>query len=156
MKNNWKKYVAAFLLVSCMLMMMFGCTNKENESSSNPETAVETLKIGMLGLDIKTACIILAQKLGYFKEEGVNVEFENISNLGDGVTALDQGKLDILPFGIIPTCTFLSQGSDLYIIAGTISEGSEIIVTPENANSIHSAEDFIGKNWVPRMETATW
>ena len=41
----------------------------------------------MLGLDIKTACIILAQQLGFFEEEGVNVEFENISNLGDGITA---------------------------------------------------------------------
>lgn len=61
-------------------MMMFGCADdqdtKEAESGENAETVVETLKIGMLGLDIKTACIILAQQLGFFEEEGVNVEFE--------------------------------------------------------------------------------
>jgi NitT/TauT family transport system substrate-binding protein len=152
------KYGTAILLLICIVMMMFGCADdqdtKEAESGENAETVVETLKIGMLGLDIKTACIILAQQLGFFEEEGVNVEFENISNLGDGITALDRGKLDILPFGVIPTCTFVSQGSDIYVIAGTISEGREIIVTPENADSINRAEDFIGKKiGCFRMET---
>lgn len=143
------KYGTAVLLVICMVMMMFGCsTNKDIE------TVVETLKIGMLGLDIKTACIILAQQLGYYGDEGINVEFETISNLADGLTAVDQGKLDILPFGVIPTCTFVSQGSDAYVIAGTISEGSEIIVTPENADTIKSAQDYIGKKiGCFRMET---
>ena len=82
------------------------------------------------------------------------MEFETISNLADGLTAVERGKLDILPFGVIPTCSFVSQGSDVHVIAGTISEGSEMIVKPENANSFKKPEDFIGKKLACfRMET---
>ncbi len=158
MKKKWLKYGTAILLVICMTMMLFGCganpDAEETEAEGNPEAAPETLKVGMLGLDIKTACIILAKELGHYEEEGVNVEFETISNLADGLTAVEQGKLDILPFGVIPTCTFVSQGSDVHVIAGTISEGSEIIVTKENADTINSAQDFVGKKiGCFRMET---
>jgi NitT/TauT family transport system substrate-binding protein len=144
-------------LIIC-IVTMFGCsTSREARKTAElakAEAAIEELRVGMAGLDIKTACIIIAQQLGYFDEEGVSVKFETISNLADGLTAVEQGKLDILPFGVIPSCTFIAQGSDLYVFGGTISEGSEIIVTAENATRIKSAEDFIGKKiGCFRMET---
>ena len=111
-----------------------------NANPTNENSTPVTLKVGMVGTDIKTACIIIAEELGYYDEEGIDVHFEKISNLSDGITAVDMGKLDILPFGVIPSATFISQGSDVVIFGGTISEGSEIIVTPENANMIQTLE----------------
>lgn len=152
------KTVLAVSLIAVMAISTMGCNGGDAGTAGGTEAGgevkIETVKVGMLGLDIKTACIILAKQLGYYEEEGVNVEFETISNLADGLTAVEQGKLDILPFGVIPTCSFVSQGSDVYVIAGTISEGSEIIVKPEDVDSFKSAEDFIGKKiGCFRMET---
>ncbi len=121
---------------------------------SSPLYAMETLKIGMPGKDIKIACIIVAQYLGYYEDEGVEVQFEGISNLSEGLTAVDMRKLDVLPFGVIPSASFVGQGADVVVIGGTITEGSEIVVRPENADSIRSIEDFRGKKiGCYRMET---
>ncbi len=153
------KLVAVISIIAAMSISVSGCGGSDTGGASAAGESgnvakVETIKVGMLGLDIKTACIILAKQLGYYEEEGVNVEFETISNLADGLAAVEQGKLDILPFGVIPTCSFVSQGSDVYVIAGTIAEGSEIIVKPENTDSIKTAEDFAGKKiGCFRMET---
>ena len=77
------------------------------------------------GKDIKTACIIMAKELGYFEDENLDVQFEKVNSLPDGLTAVSMDKLDILPYGVIPSCSFISQGTDVVIFGGTISEGSE-------------------------------
>lgn len=157
MKNTWMKLTVAMVLVLCLVALCAcGAPDADTDAGQDADqnATAETLKVGMAGLDIKTACIIIAQQLGYFEEEGVDVQFETISNLADGLTAVDQGKLDILPFGVIPTCTFVSQGSDVVVFGGTISEGSEIVVTADKAGTINSAEDFQGKRiGCYRMET---
>ena len=110
-----KKFFIAFfclLLVLTASVLSAGCAdNEENgeQTEQNGTESVETLRVGMLGKDIKTACVILADSLGYFEEEGVNVEFEKINSLPDGLTAVSMDKLDILPFGVIPSCSYISQ-----------------------------------------------
>lgn len=116
--------------------------------------SADQLKIGMPGKDIKIACIVIADQMGYYADEGLDVRFETISNLSEGLTAVDMGKLDVLPFGVIPSATFVGQGSDVVVIGGTISEGSEIVVRPEDAGTTHSLEDFRSKKiGCYRMET---
>ena len=113
-----------------------------------------TITVGRPGLDIKIACIIVASEMGYYEDEGVNVEFKQISNLADGMTAVTQNKLDVLPFGVIPSATFIAQGADAVVFAGTISEGSEAICLPENADKYKEPADFQGtKIGCYRMET---
>lgn len=84
------------------------------------------LSVGQMGTGIKAAMVVLAHEMGYYEEEGLNVELTQISNLNDGLTAITLGKLDVLPFGVIPTCTFIAQGADLTVIGGTIAEGSRL------------------------------
>ena len=126
-------------------------------SETEPETpAVEpaSLKVGMLGKDIKTACIITASELGYFDEAGVDVSFETVADLATGITAVSEGTLDVLPYGAIPTCSFVSQGAEVAVFGGTISEGSECLTLPENADAYKTADDFRGKKiGCFRMET---
>ena len=114
----------------------------------------DSLKVGMLGQDIKTACVIMAKELGLFEEEGLEVTFEKVSNLAEGITAVSEGKLDVLPYGAIPTLSFASQGADVCVFGGTIAEGSECVTLPENADLYKTAEDFRGKKiGCFRMET---
>ena len=95
-----------------------------------------SLVVGNTGNSIKAAMVVLASEMGYYEEEGLDVSFESIASLNDGLTAIDTGKIDILPLGIIPTVTFVSQGSDFVIFGGTISEGSQAVVTEENKDTI--------------------
>ena len=107
----------------------------EVESSAEPDNSHVnySLRVAQMGTSIKAAMVVLANEMGYYAEEGLDVTFEPINNLNDGITAILGGSLDILPFGVIPTCTFVAQGADLTVIGGTIAEGSECVMTPENA-----------------------
>lgn len=100
----------------------------------------------MLGKDTKVATIIIANALGYFEEEDVNVEFEKAGNLADAITAISMNKLDILPYGAIPSASFISQGTDVVIFGGTISEGSEGL--SNNDEKITELSQFEGKKLV--------
>jgi len=119
-----KKKLLAVTLCLVMVFTMMTMTS----CGSKDEAELVTLKVGMIGKDIKTACIILAEELGYFDEENLDVQFEKVNSLPDGLTAVSMDKLDILPYGVIPSCSFISQGTDVVVFGGTISEGSEGIV----------------------------
>ena len=68
--------------------------------------------------------------------------------------ALSNGSADVLPFGSIPTCTYVGQGDDLVIFGGTVANGSECITLIENKDKYKKAEDFKGKKiGCFRMET---
>ncbi len=107
---------------------------------------MESMSFGAEGLNIKVACLAIATIEGIFEEENLTVTMETVANVSDGITACSEGKLDVVPFGIIPTATFVAQGVDnLVIIGGTSAEGSECISLPENTGDYNSVEDFIGK-----------
>lgn len=145
-----KRKVLAVMLCIVMIFgtmaLMTSCGEKDE-----PQERV-TLKVGMLGKDIKTACIILANQLGYFEDENLDVQFETVNSLPDGLTAVSMDKLDILPYGVIPSCSFISQGTDVVIFGGTISEGSEGVVA--DGAKYTALEQFEGKKIACfRMET---
>lgn len=131
------KQLLSILVLSAMLLSISGCAKQGKETVS--------LKVGNTGNSIKPAMVVLAHELGYYQEEGLNVTLETIPNLNEGITAVEQGKLDVLPLGVIPSCTFIAQGSPVVIFGGTISEGSEAVVTAENKDVIRELTDFKGK-----------
>ncbi len=128
------------------------------ESAASLEDALSdeiyTISVARPGLDIKIACIIVAHELGYYEEEGVNVTFEQVADLATGLTAVSTGAIDVLPFGVIPSCSFVSQGVDVVVFGGTIAEGSEALVQADQADKYQEAQDFAGaKIGCFRMET---
>lgn len=137
-----KKKLALMVVTVMLIAVLAGCGGN---TQAGDDAEPVTLKVGMAGKDIKTVCVILAKELGYYGEEGVDVQFETVSNLNDGVTALSQNKLDVLPYGFVPSATFISQGTDVVIMGGTISEGSQAITTAENKDMIKDISDFKGK-----------
>ena len=105
----------------------------EVESSAEPDNSNVnySLRVAQMGTSIKAAMVVLANEMGYYAEEGLDVTFEPINNLNDGITAILGGSLDILPFGVIPTCTFVAQGAYLTVIGGTI-DGKTSVSAKEN------------------------
>lgn len=109
----------------------------------NISDETEELKIAVLGKDIKIAPVIIASEEGFFEEEGLKVSFETVGNFSDALVAISGNDLDILPFGVIPTCTFVAQGTEnVCVFGGTIAEGSECVVLPENKDKFVKLSDF--------------
>lgn len=116
--------------------------------------AADKLTVGNTGSSIKPAMVVLAHQMGYYKEEGLDVEIKQISNLNEGITAVQMGKLDILPLGIIPSLTFIAKGADLVIYGGTIAEGGQGVTLPQNRDKYKDMKSFKGKKvGVHRPET---
>lgn len=95
MKKKLFAVLMCLVMVFSLTAVLSGCGGEE--AAEEPEAEVVTLKVGMLGKDIKTACIIMAKELGYFDEENLDVQFEKVNSLPDGLTAVSMDKLDILP-----------------------------------------------------------
>lgn len=93
---------------------------------------------------IRYAIVILANKLGYYNEEGVNVEFTPIQDAASALTAISTGKdeLDVLGTGIVPDLAFISGGSDLVVFEGTAAEGGAIIAKPENLDKYKNLKNL--------------
>lgn len=157
MKKNVKKIVAAAMTAALAFgtFAMAGCSSQTASTSGSPASGAthavtydikdeqETLRMAMLGKDIKTAALIVANQEGFFEEEGLTLEFQTAANFSDAITGMLNGQLDVLPFGAIPTCTFVAQGTeDLCIFGGTIAEGSECLTLPENKDKYVTLEDF--------------
>lgn len=153
MKKVVSRVVAGVVAASLCIMPLTGCASSGGSSSSSSDSAaatkyeisdqVEDLTVAVLGKDIKIAPVIIASEEGFFEEEGLNVEFQTVANFSDALTALSGNQLDILPFGVIPTCTFVAQGTEnVSVFAGTIAEGSECVVLPENKDKYVKLEDF--------------
>ena len=127
----------------------------ESKYDNTLSSETEDLNIVLLGKDSKIAAIILALKKGYYEEEKLNVATQTVSGgFPEAMPALSNGTADVLPFGSIPSCTYIGQGDDLVIFGGTVADGSECVTLIENKDAYKKPEDFKGKKiGCFRMET---
>lgn len=169
--RNLRKKITCFTLAVLLLLSCFGLsgcggaepsgnTGKEETTGSTGELhsskAAEasqaasaegpvTLKVGLLGTSIKPVSVLVAKAKGYFKEEGVAVEFEKVSSMNDAYTAVSTGDLDVYLFSSTAAATFISQGvTTLRVFGGTAGEGAEIMAAKERGLTIRSAADLSG------------
>ena len=105
--------------------------------------------------DTKTSSIAVALEKGYYEQELLTVTQHPFGGgFPEIMPGLSKGTIDVVPYGSIPTCTYVSQGDDLVIFGGTVLDGSECITLAENKDAYRKAEDFKGKKIACfRMET---
>lgn len=131
-------------------------TDNGTDTAAEPETAdadtqdaaadtTESKDYGTLYVsfptgNIRIAIDILAQQLGYFKEEGVTVEEVNLGGM-DALTAINSadGNLDLLTTGFVADLQAIGSGYDLTVIGGTAVEGGAIITKKGNADQYKDA-----------------
>ena len=73
----------------------------------------------------------VAQEEGYFKEEGLKVTLTQFSSAAELVNGLESDKLDVAFIGSVPTLTFQSQGHDVSIFGGAMTNGHGYVIKPE-------------------------
>lgn len=146
--------------------MLSGCASNSASGSGSSTASAETpvieindeeeeLNTVLLGKDSKIACIIVATQRGYYADEKLKVNAQTVSGgFPEAMPMLSDGTVDVLPFGSIPTCTYVGKGDDLVIFGGTVTDGSECVTLIENKDNYKTAEDFKGKKIACfRMET---
>ena len=126
------KIIAAFLAASLSIAAFAGCnTSSESSTASkasatalNGEAKLEktTFNLGHLN---STAHLLgfVAKEEGYFEEEGLDVTLTLFSSAAELSSGLENDKLDVAFIGSVPTLTFQSQGHDLTIFGGEMTNG---------------------------------
>lgn len=157
----------ALLLAACMALALAACGEAPAAESEEPaavseEPAAESgapaedaevapLTVGLLGTAVKPVGVLVGDALGYFDEEGVEIDFEKVSSMNDAYMAVSTGDLDVYLFSSTAAATFIAQGTTtLRVFGGTVGEGSEIMAaagTPE----ITGLEDLLGKTIACQM-----
>lgn len=86
----YKKILLTFMILTLGISIM-GCT--KTEPLGETTTELQTLTIGVMP-DVDSIPFIIAQKKGYFKEEGLTVKIEHFKSAMDRDTALQTGNID--------------------------------------------------------------
>ena len=94
--------------------------NAEAPAAAVPEKT--NINIGYLNSTAHLLAFVASEE-GYFKEEGLNVTLTQFSSAAELVNGLESDKLDIAFIGSVPTLTFQSQGHDVSIFGGAMTNG---------------------------------
>ncbi len=107
-----KKVVVLFLLLGLFAMM--GCA----QDASNRASDAKTINIGIMP-DFESVPFIIAQRNGYFEQEGVRVNIEHFSSAKDRDSALQSGKLDGVITDMVAVLFANEGGINLRMVART-------------------------------------
>jgi NitT/TauT family transport system substrate-binding protein len=145
MKNrkNILLRMQALVLIIIVVFTSFaaaGCGKKAATTAELPKVRIGIITAGA----VRPALVIAAKELGYYEEEGVDVELVTIDSVPSALTAIASDKLDILPYAIVPSLSAIAQGGDYVIIGGTATEGSSLVKGKGNEDV--DFRDF--NNWV--------
>ncbi|MBR6243651.1 MAG: ABC transporter substrate-binding protein [Ruminococcus sp.] len=107
------------------------CCGDSAASVGKPEK--KNITIGYLNSTAHLLAFV-AQEEGYFKEEGLTVTLTQFSSASELVNGLEADKLDAAFIGSVPTLTFQSQGHDVSIFGGAMTNGHGYVIKSEFAD----------------------
>lgn len=119
------KKIASIVLIA-LSTMIIGCSN--NKQNSKVEEEDNTIKIGLMPA-VDTAPILLAEKNGYFEDEGIKVEIEIYNNAQNRQSALQSYQIDAAMTDFIALATNVDGGFD--IKATTMTDGIFPVLSKE-------------------------
>ena len=146
--NTKTKIIAALMAAAFTLTTLVGCnTSKEGTASGSgqsvltvsPDKQAALEKTSFhLGYLNSTAHLLgfVAKEEGFFEEEGLDVTLTLFSSSAELATGLESDKLDVAFIGSVPSLTFQSQGHDLTIFGGEMTNGHGYVIKPEFVEGI--------------------
>ncbi len=146
-----KKTILAGFVAAITILSLVGCQSTENKQTNNTaQTSNLEKKDFNLGYLNSTAHLLgfVAKEEGYFEEERLNVTLTQFSSASELASGLESGKLDVALIGSVPALTFQSQGHDLTIFGGAMTNGHGYVIKSEYAKDTDDIDINIlkGKN----------
>ncbi|MBC3795626.1 ABC transporter substrate-binding protein [Acetobacterium tundrae] len=135
--------VAALALTAVIAISTVACssTNAATKSDGN----LKPVTIALAPSSPRPALTILADKLGYYKDEGVEVNLVYLDQVGDIISSMETGKVDQSALAITPYLTSIANGSDFTIYGGTAYEGESLLTKAENVDYYKDLSHLAGK-----------
>ena len=136
-----RKITAVLIAASLIFTVLVGCntqndsadtSSKSSSDKSVSSEALEKTKFNLGHLN-STAHLLgfVAKEEGYFEEEGLDVTLTLFSSAAELSTGLETEKLDVAFIGSVPSITFQSQGHDLTIFGGAMTNGHGYVIKPQ-------------------------
>ena len=120
------------------------CGDSTEAVLGTPEKA--DINIGYLNSTAHLLAFV-AQEEGYFKEEGLKVTLTQFSSAAELVNGLESDKLDVAFIGSVPTLTFQSQGHDVSVFGGAMTNGHGYVIKSEFADKDEAGIEVLkGRN----------
>jgi NitT/TauT family transport system substrate-binding protein len=113
--KNIKKLIAVLLVT--LAIFPTGCASRKTESSQAADENL-SLKVGVMPA-VDSAPIFIADKKGYFKELGLNVEVQVYTNAMNRQSALQSGELDGAMTDVIALINNVQNGFDIKVTTST-------------------------------------
>lgn len=152
---NWKRMIGVALVT--LLVSIHVSAMAPSEAFSQE---VKKLKVGTLFIAGGVG-IYAANKLGYFREEGLDVEIKNLGGGAEVVPLVISGQLDFGMGNHVSLILALAQGYDLVMVSGINAERSGPPYTEYlwvlKESPIQSLKDFEGKKiGVNNLQSIIW
>lgn len=121
-------------------------TSAVSAASSIGEPEKSSISIGYLNSTAHLLAFV-AEEEGYFEEEGLDVDLIQFSSASELVNGLESDKLDVAFIGSVPTLTFQSQGHDVSIFGGAMTNGHGYVIKSEFADEDEQGVEVLkGRN----------
>ena len=119
-------------------------TGKSDTKIGSPEKS--SISIGYLNSTAHLLAFV-AEEEGYFEEEGLDVNLVQFSSASELVNGLESDKLDVAFIGSVPTLTFQSQGHDISIFGGAMTNGHGYVIKSKYAEKDEQGVEVLkGRN----------
>lgn len=146
MNKKINRKLAAGILA--LTLLLTGCANSGNSGNqSGPQLSKTDFQIGHLNSTAHLLAFV-AKEEGFFDEEGLNVTLTQFSSAAELANGLTSGKLDAAFIGSVPIITFRSNGQDLTIFGGAMTNGHGYVIKKEFTEGLTDRDINIlkGKN----------
>ena len=142
-----KKKLLALLMTMIMCISLSACGASSSQTGESTANANDSngQKI-VLGINDWPGSYwwLAVDKMGYFKEQGVDVEVKLFSNYSDGLNALNSGKIDLFVPALADIIPAYVRGADTKVImVQDYSAGADGLIAKSD---IKSVKDLKGKN----------
>lgn len=135
------KRVMIFILAVVIGLSLAGCDREGPPSGVNGE-AKKTITIGVMP-DVESIPLIIADRNGYFEDEGVKVKIEHFKSAQDRDSALQGGRLDGVITDVVAVVFSNEGGTDLKIIS---KNDGDIELMAGKGSGIETLADIKGKS----------
>ncbi len=113
--------------LECVLALLLVASH----SGSQAET-LEKLTIGVGAVGPDKAGLLMAKEAGFFKEQGLDVEFIFFSSSTTGMQALVGGQVPVVSLGVAPVINAVLAGAEVTVMAELVGTSPyTLVVSPE-------------------------
>ncbi|MDO5154453.1 MAG: ABC transporter substrate-binding protein [Eubacteriales bacterium] len=148
-----RKRISTIIMTTLMALSLTACggaaqstsaSKGAEESAEATDSTDSNMKLKVIATPAPASCsqVAVAEELGYFKEEGVDVEIQYVTNLSDMASIIAGGGCDAAFNSYYTVMTWVDSGLDVKVIAANNDMGGTQAAAIRTDIDIKSPKDL--------------